>query len=194
MRSGTGTKSASSRSRSNKAAAATTEAASATTAEPAGEPTGMLKSVSARSSTCSKPASSKARSNKAVADGKGASQATAAEADQAAAADANPTIKRRSRRTVRQITAAEAPTASMSLPSYTQLKQNVSDESRQLSAAEAGAIKDHMAAFRGSANVQDQALALYVNAKVIFLLPQQAFLPFALTVACFSKVVVICRS
>lgn len=46
------------------------------------------------------------------------------------------------------------------------MKQSMPEERRQLTDEEEQAIMNHISAFQGSANVQDQALALYVNAKV----------------------------
>ena len=57
------------------------------------------------------------------------------------------------------------------LPSYQQLKAQMPADGQILPVAPSNqkAIKDHMRAFRGSAYVQDQALALYVNSQVLLL-------------------------
>lgn len=82
------------------------------------------------------------------------------------AADGKLTAKRRSRRRAQQPVTAEPATATLSLPSYQYMKQHVSEDRRELADEEEEAIRNHMLAFQGSANVQDQALSLYVNAEV----------------------------
>ncbi len=60
----------------------------------------------------------------------------------------------------------EAAQPSISLPSYHELKANAPEQRLPLTAEGIQAIKRHIDAFRGSAHVQDQSLALYVNSKV----------------------------
>ena len=52
------------------------------------------------------------------------------------------------------------------LPSYRQLKAGMPKRPLPLSSEGIEAIKAHMTAFQGSAAVQDQSLALYVNSQV----------------------------
>ncbi len=69
-----------------------------------------------------------------------------------------------SRRAIKQQNDAAQP--SISLPSYHELKANTPEQRLPLTAEGIQAIKRHIDAFRGSAHVQDQSLALYVNSKV----------------------------
>ena len=69
-----------------------------------------------------------------------------------------------SRRANKQQNDAAQP--SISLPSYHKLKANTPEQRLPLTAEGIQAIKRHIDAFRGSAHVQDQSLALYVNSKV----------------------------
>ena len=69
-----------------------------------------------------------------------------------------------SRRANKQQSDAAQP--SISLPSYHELKANTPEQRLPLTAEGIQAIKRHIDAFRGSAHVQDQSLALYVNSKV----------------------------
>ena len=52
------------------------------------------------------------------------------------------------------------------LPSYQSLKDNMPPKSMTLSRESVRAIRSHLTAFKGSAAVQDQSLALYVNSQV----------------------------
>ena len=88
------------------------------------------------------------------------------------------TEKRRSKReaTVSRSTSkgkGQGAPAKVVLPSYQQLKAQMPADGQWLpgqwlsiAPSDREAIKVHMRAFRGSANVQDQALALYVNSQV----------------------------
>ncbi len=69
-----------------------------------------------------------------------------------------------SRRAIKQQNDAAQP--SISLPSYHELKANTPEQRLPLTAEGIQPIKRHIDAFRGSAHVQDQSLALYVNSKV----------------------------
>lgn len=69
-----------------------------------------------------------------------------------------------SRKAIKQQNDAAQP--SISLPSYHELKANTPEQRLPLTAEGIQAIKRHIDAFRGSAHVQDQSLALYVNSKV----------------------------
>ncbi len=69
-----------------------------------------------------------------------------------------------SRKAIKQQSDAAQP--SISLPSYHELKANTPEQRLPLTAEGIQAIKRHIDAFRGSAHVQDQSLALYVNSKV----------------------------
>ena len=69
-----------------------------------------------------------------------------------------------SRKTIKQQNDVAQP--SISLPSYHELKANTPEQRLPLTAEGIQAIKRHIDAFRGSAHVQDQSLALYVNSKV----------------------------
>jgi hypothetical protein len=69
-----------------------------------------------------------------------------------------------SRRANKQQNVAAQP--SISLPSYHELKAKSPEQRLPLTAEGIKAIKRHIDAFRGSAHVQDQSLALYVNSKV----------------------------
>ncbi|KAL0019761.1 hypothetical protein WJX79_003104 [Trebouxia sp. C0005] len=71
-----------------------------------------------------------------------------------------------SRRANKQQNDAAQP--SISLPSYHQLKANTPGQRLPLTAEGIQAIKRHIDAFRGSAHVQDQSLALYVNSKLFY--------------------------
>ena len=69
-----------------------------------------------------------------------------------------------SRRASKQQQDAAQP--SLTLPSYHTLKADMPEEQLPLSSEGIRAIKRHITAFRGSAHVQDQSLALYVNSQV----------------------------
>ncbi|DBA92452.1 TPA: hypothetical protein ACH3X1_002686 [Trebouxia sp. C0004] len=62
----------------------------------------------------------------------------------------------------------DAAQPSISLPSYHDLKANKPEQRLPLTAEGITAIKRHIDAFRGSAHVQDQSLALYVNSKLFY--------------------------
>ncbi|KAL0044525.1 hypothetical protein WJX82_011160 [Trebouxia sp. C0006] len=71
-----------------------------------------------------------------------------------------------SRKAIKQQSDAAQP--SISLPSYHELKANTPEQRLPLTAEGIQAIKRHIDAFRGSAHVQDQSLALYVNSKLFY--------------------------
>ena len=89
-------------------------------------------------------------------------------------ADAEISYAKEKRRSKREATVSrskskakgEAAPARVVLPSYKQLKANGPTQSLAIPYDSRRAIKMHMRAFKGSAYVQDQALALYVNSQV----------------------------
>ena len=65
------------------------------------------------------------------------------------------------------------PQASVTLPSYHQLEADMPEQQLPLTPEGVRAIQRHMTAFRGSAHVQDQSLALYVNSQVSALIDSE---------------------
>lgn len=65
------------------------------------------------------------------------------------------------------------PQASVTLPSYHQLEADMPEQQLPLTPEGVRAIQRHMTAFRGSAHVQDQSLALYVNSQVSALIDNE---------------------